>query len=669
MSKSFLFAGAAAGLALAAALPASAQSIDYGSLEELFNEPVTTSATGSPQRASQAPVDMDIISADEIRRSGATDLPTILSRVAGVDIQAWSAGHADVGVRGYNQARSARLLVLVNGRQAYLDHYGYTAWSTLPVRLEEIRQIEVVKGPNSALFGFNAVAGVVNIITYNPKFDDEGFATARAGNGGYGELALGHTVKLGDRVSARLTAGGSQQDEWDNNTGSADRLFRDAERVTANIDAIAQLADTVELRVEGGYANTQQTDIISTYAYVPAKYLARSVKGTLAWDSKFGLIQASAYQNDLTVKTEIAAVPTLYENTIRVFSLQNLFKVGAKHTFRVGVEQRNNEMPTAPVRGATISYDVASVSGMWNWQVNDALALTAAARYDSLELKREGVFPAGLPPLGNSLWDRSLEETTYNLGAVWSATPADTFRATYARGVQLPTLVDLGGLQLVAVTPTFRGAFGGNPTLEPTVVTNVGLAYDRDMPQFGGKVGVRLFAQKSEDLKGQPNGAQADLPATPVSLPVYTFVNIGESELKGVELTAEGRYADGFHWSANYVFTDVEESIDAGYNAATRYAAFAATTPEHRANLNIGWSNDQWSVDTFARYEGDKALYYNAALQPVDGHMTFAGRVARELPYGMTLALSGQNLLDDAQRQTSGLAAERRVFMTLSKDW
>ena len=145
--------------------------------------------------------------------------------------------------------------------------------------------------------------------------------------------------------------------------------------------------------------------------------------------------------------------------------------------------------------------------------------------------------------------------------------------------------------------------------------------------------------------------------------------SMGETELKGGELTAEGRYAGGFHWSANYVFTDVEDSVDAGYDAATRYAAFASTTPEHRANLNIGWSNDQWSVDTFTRYEGDKALYYNAALQPVDGHMTFAGRVARELPYGMTLALSGQNLLDDAQRQTSGLAAERRVFMTLSKDW
>ncbi|MCG9914761.1 MAG: TonB-dependent receptor [Phenylobacterium sp.] len=668
MFKSFLFAGAAAGLALTA-LPASAQSIDYGSLELLFNEPVTTSATGSPQRSSQAPVDMDIISADEIRRSGATDLPTILSRVAGVDVQAWSAGHTDVGVRGYNQARSARLLVLVNGRQAYLDHYGYTAWTTLPVRLEEIRQIEVVKGPNSALFGFNAVAGVVNIITYNPKFDDESFATVRAGTGDYQELALGQTLKLGERLSARLTAGSSKEDEWDNNTGSLDRLFLDPERLTANVDAVAQLSDKVELRVEGGYASTIQTDIISTYAYAPAKYLNHSVKGTLSWDSQFGLIQASAYQNDLTVKTEIAAVPTRYENTIQVFSLQNLFKVGAQHTFRVGVEQRNNEMPTAPMPGGIISYDVMSVSGMWNWQVSDTLSLTAAARHDALDLQRQGRFPVGLPPVTNALWDRSLKETTYNLGAVWSATPSDTFRATYARGVQLPTLVDLGGLQLVAVTPTFRGAFTGNPTLDPTVVTNFGLGYSRDMPQIGGKVGIKLFAQKSEDVKGQPNGVQADSPATPISLPVYSFVNIGESEMRGFELTAEGQVADGFHWSANYVFTDIEDSADRGYNTAIRYAAFSETTPEHRANVNIGWANELWSVDTFARFEGDKSLYYNAALQPVEGHMTFAGRIARELPNGMTLAVSGQNLLDDAQRQTSGLAAERRVFMTLSKDW
>src|SRR5271166_3520965 len=140
-------------LTLGAAGAADAQTIDYGSLEQLFSEAVTTSATGSPQRATDAPVAMEIISAADIRRSGATDLPTILSRVAGVDVLTWGAGGAaDVSIRGYDSPYSPRLLVLINGRQVYLDHYGYTAWATLPVELSEIRQIEVVKGPNSALF-------------------------------------------------------------------------------------------------------------------------------------------------------------------------------------------------------------------------------------------------------------------------------------------------------------------------------------------------------------------------------------------------------------------------------------------------------------------------------------------------------------------------------------
>ena len=133
--KTTLFAGASVGLIiLASASAASAQSIDYGAMEQLFNEPVTTSATGSPQRSTEAPVAMEIISAADIRRSGATDLPTILSRVAGLDVLNGGAAGADISVRGYDKSMSPRLLVLINGRQVYLDHYGYTAWATLPVQ-------------------------------------------------------------------------------------------------------------------------------------------------------------------------------------------------------------------------------------------------------------------------------------------------------------------------------------------------------------------------------------------------------------------------------------------------------------------------------------------------------------------------------------------------------
>jgi outer membrane receptor for ferrienterochelin and colicins len=65
--------------------PLSAQSIDYGSLEQLFKEPVATSMDGSPERVSDVPATMEIITADEIRRSGAKDIPGVLRHVGGVD--------------------------------------------------------------------------------------------------------------------------------------------------------------------------------------------------------------------------------------------------------------------------------------------------------------------------------------------------------------------------------------------------------------------------------------------------------------------------------------------------------------------------------------------------------------------------------------------------------
>jgi outer membrane receptor for ferrienterochelin and colicins len=171
--RTILLAASAFCLALTtfAPSPSHAQSIDYGSLEQLFGESVTTSATGSPQRATEVPANMEIITADEIRRSGADNIPDILQFIAGVDVRRYGFAQAEVSVRGYNQQFSPRLLVLINGRQVYLDDYGHTAWQSLPVQLDEIRQIEVVKGPNSALFGFNAVGGVINIITYDPLLD------------------------------------------------------------------------------------------------------------------------------------------------------------------------------------------------------------------------------------------------------------------------------------------------------------------------------------------------------------------------------------------------------------------------------------------------------------------------------------------------------------------
>ena len=653
MKKHTLLAASAAGVTLACAMPAAAQSIDYGALEGLFNEPVTTSATGSPQRAPEAPADMQII-----------------SRVAGIDVLAFGAGHADINVRGYNQASSPRLLVLINGRQVYLDHYGVTLWQNLPVQLQEIRQIEVVKGPNTALFGFNAASGVVNIITYNPKFDDTDAVQVRAGTGDNIGGSVVVTQALGDRFFARLSAGAERMQEWSNTIGIENRRLADPRTVNVALDTITQLSPKAELRIEANWANTQQSGVPATN-YSPNKSLTHSVKGTLSAETRLGLVQVTAYQNDLSAKYFIVS-RTDWENRTRVLSAQDIFKVGTAHTFRVGAEYRNNTLNTAPIDTGDVSYDVYAVSGMWNWAINDRFATTVALRHDTLKLDRSGTFAAGLPLADNAFWNRDINEVSANLAVVWRPTSEDTLRASYGRGVQAPTLIELGGFQEInPVAPGVRVGLIGNPALQPSIVDNYQISYDRNLPSLGARFGARVFWQQWTDLKGLPNSRGFDIAPTRTTLPTSQFVNVGDSEMQGFEVSASGKVANGFRWSADYTYTDVEDEPFAGVNIAVRGAAFGQTTPKSRGNVAAGWSGGAIEADAFLRYSSsfDFNPPTGGPLQHVDAYATLGGRVAYRLEDGTTLAVNGQNLLNRRQAQTNLLRAERRMQFSISKAW
>ncbi|MDR3526849.1 MAG: TonB-dependent receptor [Rhizomicrobium sp.] len=666
--KSLLIGGTSA---LCFSLVAQAQSVDYGAAEQVFGEPVTTSATGSPQRASEAPADMQIISATEIRQSGETSIPGILQRAAGIDVLNESAGQSDVNVRGYDQTGSPRLLVLINGRQVYLDHYGETVWQTLPVQLSEIRQIEVVKGPGSALFGFNAVSGVINIITYNPKFDKTNVITAQVGNNGQQSGSVATTFKLGDTFSARISAGAQKQHEWAT-TGALPLASSVADPMSFNFaaDTVTQLASKTELRVEGSLANSRQ-DAMSGSSYSVGRLIVTSGLAALTSDTDYGMIEAKAYRNQLSSKY-IFGSPINWVNTTTVASLQDLFKIGADHTIRIGGEFRHNSLNTAPVTGGKVGYDVFSASGMWNWAVTDQVTTTAALRIDSLNLSRTGTFPARVPLGSNSYWNRTITEPSANVTVAWRPTAEDTVRASFARGVQAPSLIELGGFQLAQTPfPGFTIDLIGNPNLSPSIVTNYELSYDHGFSW--AKVGVRFFLQDWTDLKSGFLTKTINIPATSTTNNgMMVIKNVLDSEMKGVEVNITGKLTDSLSWRGDYTYTDVKDSPYAGVNTTTALAAFQSTTPKYRGNVGLTWATGAWEADINVHYVGDYKFYnmVDASLQNVKAYASLSSRVAYRLEEsGVTLALSGQNLTSDRQVQTTGLQAERRVQFTLSKDW
>jgi outer membrane receptor for ferrienterochelin and colicins len=654
-------------IALCAHGVAHAQSIDYGALERLFQEPVTTSATGSPQRVTDVPANMVIITAEDIRRSGAYDLPGILRHVAGVDFQQWTSDQAEISVRGYDQPYSQRILVLINGRQVYADDYSFTPWSSLPVELAAIRQIELVKGPSSALFGFNAVGGVINIVTYNPLYDDIDAASVSAGSQQLAQGSATATLPLGSAGGVRLSGGARSNADFPNDSGAASGdTGRINQRRNADLDGAVRLNDNTTLRIEASTTKVQQNEYNPVYQYEMEIFKTDSIKAQLSSDGSFGLLQLTAYGNRMNQVSlsGILGVPVDYTDRTSAVQAEDVFKLGASTTFRVALEYRHESTNTSPILGGNIFYDVTSASGMWNWQLSPTLTLTNALRLDNLALGRDGSSPPGYP-FTNSDWDRSRDVPSYNGGLVWRMDDTDTMRLTAARGTLLPNLIELGSL--LFTTSTFGGT--GIPTLEPTVVDNYELGWDRELPQYRARLRATIFEQFTDRMIA----LTGNIVVGPIG--VYSIpATIGNSRALGTEIALDGRWLEHWRWGASVRLERVRNSFSATTAAGVGQVDPEHETPTQLAKINLGWSQGRWESDVYLSYQTQTdGLNYNGASPGVPilvpAYTAVDARVAYRLNAHLGLALSGQNLQHTQQTQTSGEPVRRRLLATFSANF
>ena len=666
MHMKLLTATSIVALALAAS-GARAQTVDYGSLETLFGEPVTTSATGSPQKVTEVPVDMEIISAEDIRRSGARDIPGVLQHVAGVNVLRWTNDHADVGIQGYNQAYSPRLLVLIDGRQVYADYYGFTPWTTLPVELSEIRQIEVVRGPNSALFGFNAVGGVINIVTYSPLYDSANTVTLSGGTQGLAEGTAVGTVKLGSWAGLRIGVGGRSDDDFSTPQALADIGTRRGDnRGEINVDSTFQLSSNIQASIEATHSEADEAEMLPTYSMAYLRYGTNSVKGQVTADTSAGLLQGTVYSNWIKALgytgTSNAAI-TDFDNQVTVVQLQDLYKLDSNLTVRGAVEYRHNTVSGgSTLSGAHVFYDVLSASGMVDWKITPDLTLTNALRLDHLELGRDGYIAPG--PFTDASWNQTVDEPSFNSGLVWHADDLDTFRLTAARGVQVPNLTELGALNYSG-----PGLFiGGVPTVAPTIVMNYEIGWDRPVAAIDGLLRVSAYHQTTDQISSLfAFGSFSSTGLTIVS------GNIGSSKADGLNFELKGKFLENGRWGFSYTPEIITDNFNTAADLSAAATDFQHTTPNHIVKGNIGWSEGKWEADLYGQYqssnyglvsEGGNALA--STLSKIDGWASFDARVAYKVTDWATLSLSGQNISQSAQRQTSGPDVERSVYGTVT---
>src|SRR5580704_10973446 len=135
-------------------------------LEDLMNVQVT-SVSKNEQKLSQTGAAIYVISQEDIRRSGATNIPDLLRQAPGVDVAQIDANTYAISIRGFNDRLADKVLVMIDGRTVYTPTISGVYWDQQDVPLEDIDRIEVIRGPGGTVWGANAVNGVINIITKN----------------------------------------------------------------------------------------------------------------------------------------------------------------------------------------------------------------------------------------------------------------------------------------------------------------------------------------------------------------------------------------------------------------------------------------------------------------------------------------------------------------------
>ena len=638
-----------------------AAAMDRAALEEIFGEPVTTSAIGKPQRASDVPVGMDIITAEQIRRSGAHDIPAVLARYTSLDVQQYNASDYTVGVRGYATPMTPRLLVLLNGRQVYLDHYGYAAWDAIPVQLGEIRQIEVVKGPNSALFGFNAVAGVVNIVTFDPAYERRSNTVIRLGTGGHREGAGLVSAPLGEGGGIRLSAGLRGEHNWSSGYTAFERESLDAGRSPTRAQFAGEATFPLGPQLRGGIDASFGRNISAPFAdygqFWREDKRLWSLRGRVEANTALGLIEAQVYRN--AFRATYAATPFVTDHSVTVAELSDTMKLGAAHTLRPAIQYRRASMDIGASR---VSYDVASAGAMWNWAMTDRLETTMALRYDHLWLGGRGYDNPDFP-YGDRDYDRHFGTTSWNLGLVWRATEQDTFRLGAARGVGLPTLYDLGWRDSY---PAFGYQDTGNPRLNPTIVTDYQAEYRRRIEAIRGRFSITGFVQRNRGFSSGLSAATHEPPV--VAYETYSPYNLGRSDMVGFDLSLSGRALDMLDWGIEYRLA----AVSAAFRPSPLDLKHAS--PRHIASARLGWSRGPVELNVFARYaslmQGARAINeVDSVLVRSKDYVSVAARLGYRMTERLTLALEGENLLHERQEQSFALRAERRVYLSLRADF
>jgi iron complex outermembrane recepter protein len=590
------------------------------SLDELQAIDVT-SVSRRPEKLLETASAIQVITADDIRRSGATSVPEALRmasnlQVAQVDSRSWA-----ISARGFNGTSANKLLVLIDGRVVYTPLHAAVFWEVQDTLLEDVDRIEVISGPGATLWGANAVNGVINIITKTAA-DAQGTLVTGGGGSelhGLGGVRYGGTI--GDRVHVRAYGKYFERD----NSASPDKT-----QATNNWN-MGQGGFRLEWDASSADHLTVQGDAYDGRIAQPAlSHITVSGSNVLGrWSHTLSKTSDVTFQ--MYVDRTHRNIPGTFGEDVDIYDVdfQHHVRVAERHDIVWGFGYRvdHDDVGTS----ALLAFLPAQVNQQWFSGfaqdeiplANNRLHLTLGTKIEHNDYTGVEVEPGGR--LGWTLSERQM---------LWGA---------ISRAVRTPSRIDRDFY--VPGSAPFLLAGG------PGFVSEEVLAYElgyRSRPHERLLLAVATFYNDYDNLRS----AERMNPAAPFPI---VLANGQTGGSYGAELTAEYRASDWWRLRSGYTALRLHIRPKPGSTDQT-FGSSESHDPNHQ------WFLRQ-SLDLRAHLQFDFGFRHvgQIANQAVPAYSELDGRLGWQATKTLEWSIVGQNLLHDHHTEFGAPATRKEI--------
>ncbi len=615
-----------------------------------------TSVSKKTERLSKAAAAIFVISQDDIRRSGVTSIPEALRLAPGIQVARIDSNKWAISSRGFNSRFANKLLVLMDGRSVYTPLFSGVFWDVQDTVLDDIERIEVIRGPGAALWGANAVNGVINIITKHSKdttgglfragggTEEQGFGTLRYG----GELGEQGTYRIygkyanRDASKARFS-GNESNDDW--HVG----------RVGFRYDWEDSQNDSLTIQGDAYDGEAGQTVSVAslTPPHLPVIDSDEEIRGgnvMMRWDRKTSA--TSNLQLQLYYDRTERKGPLIDEHRDTVdIDFQHHFSPLDKHTIIWGLGYRFTQDKFKNIFAVSLMPEGRS-SHLFTGFLQDDITLVS----DTLRLT-----------LGSKIShnDYTGFEIQPNARLLWTPDDKQTFWGAVTRAVRTPSRGDhdarvTGNLGITPVgdptnpfpVPIATGLLGNDKAdSEEIIAYELGyrLKASKDL-LFDISVFYNVYDHLRESTVGspvcEPSGAPVTnfppcfLSATNVLVPLTIGTKM-KGETYGIELVSDWQPLDW--WRLKGVYSYIQMQLHAN-NPANEI--LEGQTPHHQGSIRSMMNlTDNINFDLWLRYVD------NVPNFEIDSYFTVDVRLAWKPINDIELSIVGQNLVDSQHEE------------------